>query len=248
MLSIKNKAGVMIKIISWITYILNLLVALPVIGVLFYFGAEVNACFSAIVCIVLFGLWGYYQYYNVVQKNPCPKGITALKVVLIGVIIAVVAPFMVLPLLFFNQNLRPVNIHSQDYEQAIATNKRSSHWLKQKMIPKGATNIDFFHKPGIPGTSAYLKCSCTMEALKEFEFGQQYAFQGDNLFKNTDPDNPEDVNAIQLALEHFHAEEADNLRGLKNFLAYNCIHRNGGGLAFLYIVDKQILYGLYAHN
>ena len=87
-----------------------------------------------------------------------------------------------------------------------------------------------------------------MEALKEFEFGQQYAFQGDNLFKNTDPDNPEDVNAIQLALEHFHAEEADNLRELKNFLAYNCIHRNGGGLAFLYIVDKQILYGLYAHN
>ena len=244
MLSIKNKAGVMKKIIAWITYILNLLVALPVIGVLFYFGAEVNACFSAIICIVLFGLWGYYQYYNVVQKNPRPKGITALKVVLIGVIIAVV----VLPLLFFIQNLRPVNIHSQDYEQAIATNKRSSHWLKQKMIPKGATNIDFFYMPGIPGTSAYLKCSCTMEALKEFEFGQQYDFQGDNLFKNTDPDNPEDVNAIQLALEHFHAEETDNLHELKNFLAYNFIHRNGGGLAFLYIVDKQILYGLYAHN
>ena len=87
-----------------------------------------------------------------------------------------------------------------------------------------------------------------MEALKEFEFGQQYAFQGDNLFKNTDPDNPEDVNAIHLALQHFHAEEADNLRELKNFLAYNCIHRHGGGLAFLYIVDKQILYGWYAHN
>ena len=243
----KNQAGVMKKIVAWITYILNLLVALPVIGVLFYFGAEVNACFSAIVCIVLFGLWGYYQYYNVVQKNPRPKGITALKVVLIVVIIAVVAPFVMLLLLFI-QNLRPVNIHAQDYEQAIATNKRSSHWLKQKMIPKGATNIDFFYMPGIPGTSAYLKCSCTMEALKEFEFGQQYAFQGDNLFKNTDPDNPEDVNAIQLALEHFHAEEADNLRELKNFLAYNCIHRNGGGLAFLYIVDKQILYGLYAHN
>ncbi|MCR4576257.1 MAG: hypothetical protein K5787_21070 [Lentisphaeria bacterium] len=232
------------RIVAWITYILNLLVALPVIGVLFFFGAEVNACFSAIICIVLFGLWGYYQYYNVVQKNPCPKGITALKVVLIGVIIAVV----VLPLLFFIQNLRPVNIHPQDYEQAIATNKRSSYWLKQKMIPQGATNIEFFHKPGIPGTYAYLKCSCTMEALKEFEFGQQYDFQGDNLFKNTDSDNPEDVNAIQLALEHFHAEEADNLRELKNCLAYNCIHRNGGGVAFLYIVDKQILYGLYAHN
>ncbi len=236
------------KIVAWITYILNLLVALPVIGVLFYFGAEVNAWFSAIVCTVLFGLWGYYQYYNVVQKNPRPKGITALKVVLIVVIIAVVAPFVMLPLLFFNHNLRPVNIHVQDYEQAIATNKRSSHWLIQKMIPKGATDIEFFHKPGIRGAYAYLKCSCTMEALKEFEFGQQYDFQGDKLFKNTDSDNPQDVNAIQLALQHFHAEEADNLRELKNFLAYNCIHRNGGGLAFLYIVDKQILYGLYAHN
>ena len=236
------------RIVAWITYILNLLVALPVIGVLFYYFAEVNACFSAIVCIVLFGLWGYYQYYNVVQKNPRPKGITALKVVLIVVIIVVVAPFMVLLLLFFIQNLRPVNVHAQDYEQAIATNKRSSYWLKQKMIPKGATNIEFFHKPGIPGTYAYLKCSCTMEALKEFEFAQQYDFQEDNLFKNTDPDNPEEVNTIQLALQHFHAEEADNLRELKNFLAYNCIHRNGGGLAFLYIVDKQILYGLYAHN
>ena len=244
----KNQAGVMKRIVAWITYILNLLVALPVIGVLFYYFAEVNACFSAIVCIVLFGLWGYYQYYNVVQKNPRPKGITALKVVLIVVIIVVVAPFMVLLLLFFIQNLRPVNVHAQDYEQAIATNKRSSYWLKQKMIPKGATNIEFFHKPGIPGTYAYLKCSCTMEALKEFEFAQQYDFQEDNLFKNTDPDNPEEVNTIQLALQHFHAEEADNLRELKNFLAYNCIHRNGGGLAFLYIVDKQILYGLYAHN
>ena len=74
--------------LAWITYILNLLVALPVIGVLFYFGVEVNAWFSAIICIVLFGLWGYYQYYNVVQKNPRPKGITAFKVVLIIVIIA----------------------------------------------------------------------------------------------------------------------------------------------------------------
>ncbi len=171
-----------------------------------------------------------------------------IKTVLYAVIIAVVVPFVILPLLFFIQNLRPVNIHAQDYQQAIAKNKRSLNRLEQRMIPRGATDIKFFHKPRIPGTYAYLKCSCTMEALKEFEFSQQYAFQGDNLFKNTDPDNPEDVNAIQLALEHFHAEEADNLRGLKNFLAYNCIHRNGGGLAFLYIVDKQILYGWYAHN
>ena len=44
------------RIVAWITYILNLLVALPVIGVLFYFGAEVNAYFSTIVCIVLFRL------------------------------------------------------------------------------------------------------------------------------------------------------------------------------------------------
>ncbi len=236
------------KIIAWITYILNLLVALPVIGVLFYFFAEINSCFAVIVCFVLFGLWGYYQYFNVIQKNSCPKGVMVIKTVLYAVIIAVVVPFVILPLLFFIQNLRPVNVHAQDYEQAIATNKRSSYWLKQKMIPKGATNIEFFHKPGIPGTYAYLKCSCTMEALKEFEFAQQYDFQGDNLFKNTVPDNPEDVNAILLALEHFHAEEADNLRELKNCLAYNCIHRNGGGVAFLYIVDKQILYGLYAHN
>ena len=236
------------KIIAWITYILNLLVALPVIGVLFYFLAEINSCFAVIVCFVLFGLWGYYQYFNVIQKNSRPKGVTVIKTVLYAVIIAVVVPFVRLPLLFFIQNLRPVIIQAQDYQQAIAKKKRSLNRLEQRMIPRGATDIEFFHKPGIRGAYAYLKCSCTKEALKEFEFGQQYEFQGDNLFKNTDSDNPQDVNAIHQTLEYFHVDEADNLRELKNFLAYNCIHRNGGGLAFLYIVDKQTLYGWYASN
>ena len=148
------------KIIAWITYILNLLVALPVIGVLFYFFAEINSCFAVIVCFVLFGLWGYYQYFNVIQKNSRPKGVTVIKAVLYAVIIAVVVPFVILPLLFFIQNLRPVNIQAQDYQQAIA-NKRSLNRLEQRMISRGATDIEFFHKPGIRGAYAYLKCSCT---------------------------------------------------------------------------------------
>ena len=150
------------KIIAWITYILNLLVALPVIGVLFYFFAEINSCFAVIVCFVLFGLWGYYQYFNVIQKNSRPKGVTVIKAVLYAVIIAVVVPFVILPLLFFIQNLRPVNIQAQDYQQAIA-NKRSLNRLEQRMISRGATDIEFFHKPGIRGAYAYLKCSCTQE-------------------------------------------------------------------------------------
>ena len=233
-------------ILVWITYILNLVVALPVIAIVFLMGCAVNSIFSAAVCLALFVFWGYYQYYNVVQKTPIPKGQKKMIVLILLAVILVCA--IPVGILFggFGSLSRDRTIHAADYQQAMSMSK-SANWLMKQMIPEGATDIEFFQKPGF-APYAYLKCSCTPEQIKAFGLTNGYDFQGDNPFKNSDSDNPGDINGIDMALDYFHAEEKNKVHEIKNFLAYNCIHRNGGGFAFLYLVDKQLLYGTYAHH
>ena len=233
------------NVLAWITYILNLLVALPVIAIVFLFGCAVNSVFSAAVCIALFIFWGYYQYYNVVRKTSSPKGQRMIVLILLVVILVCAIPVGML-LGGFGMLSRAKNIHAADYQKTMSMSK-SANWLAKQMIPEGATDIDFYHKPGF-SPYAYSKCSCTQEQIKAFELAHGYDFQGDNPFKNSDNDNPGDINGIDTALDHFNAEEKYHVHEIKNFLAYNCIHRNGGGFSFLYIVDKQVLYGRYSHH
>ncbi len=251
------------NVLVWTTYILNLLIALPALALLFLFGMGSwgNVVLPAIACTALFFLLGHYQYYNIVYRKLQPEGETSgdeqkcrkFKLRRRAVAIEAVVLFMVLvPFGCFlrdcgvNTTFRPKTINAADYQQAMSTTK-SANWLKERMIPKGAKDIEFFHESGF-GSTACLKCSCSQESLKEFAMEQGYDFQGENLRKNSDPDNPGDIGGCHTALEHFHAEEANGLHEIKNFLAYNNIHRNGGGFAFLYLVDRQILYGWYAHH
>ena len=233
------------RVVDWITYILNLVVALPVIAIVFLFGCAVNSVFSAAVCIALFVFWGYYQYYNVMRKTPSPKGQRMTVLILLAVILVCAIPVGML-LGGFGKFTTAKSIQAQNYQQAMDSWK-SANWLMKQMIPEGATDIEFYHKPGF-GLYAYSKCYCSPEQIKAFELAHGYDFQGDNPFKNSDSDNPGNINGIDMALDHFNAEEKFNVHKIKHFLAYNCIHRNGGGFSFLYIVDKQLLYGRYSHH
>ena len=233
------------RVVDWITYVLNLLVALPVIAIVFLFGCAVNPVFSAALCLALFMFWGYYQYYNVVRKTPSPKGQRMMVLILLAVILVCAIP---VGMLFGGIGMlsRAKTIHAQNYQQAMDSWK-SANWLMKQMIPEGSTDIEFFHKTGY-APYAYSKCSCSPEQIKSFGLAQGHDFQGDNPFKNSAPDNPGDINGIDMVLDHFNAAEKFHVHEIKNFLAYNCIHRNGGGFAFIYIADKQILYGRYAHH
>ncbi len=235
------------KILAWITYILNLVVAVPVIAVVFFMVMALNAYLSVAVCIVLFGFWAYYQYYNVMLKRPLFKNSHKPLLILILIVIIILAA---IPVCFVLNGIgrpsRVKTIHAQDFRQALAADKGPR--LIVRMVPEDATEIEFFHRPGFRGAYAYLKCSCTEEGLKAFGLSQGYDFQVDDMSKNADPANPTVATPFRMVLEHFHAEETDRLHELKNYRAYKCIHRNGGGFAFLYLVEKQILYGWYASN
>ncbi len=233
-------------IVAWILYILILLVALPACGVLFLILSLANAYYAAVICLALLGLWGYYQYFNIVRKNPLRDGRRKCVLALAGILFVCI----VLTLMFdggYRGLFSERRIQASDYNQALDSWK-SANWIQKQMIPKGATDIDFYHRPGFWGSRAYLKCSCTMDALKDFEHSQGIVFQGESMFKNSASDRSDDINAIHPALKYFQTEDADRIHDIKSFLAYNCIHQNGGGFAFLYIIDSQILYAFYSSN
>ena len=242
----ENGRSTMKKILDWITYILNLVVAVPVIAVVSFMVMALNAYLAVAVCVALFGFWAFYQYYNVIQKRPLFKNNRKPLLLLIVIIILAAIPVCFV-LNGIGRPSRVRNIQAEGYSQALAASK-SSKWLMARMIPEDATEIEFFHRPGFRGAYAYLKCSCTMEGLKAFGLSQGYDFQVDDMSKNADSANPTTATPFRMVLEHFHAEETDRLHELKNYRAYKCIHRNGGGFAFLYLVEKQILYGWYASN
>ena len=237
------------SILAWTTYILNLLVAFPVIFLLFLFGAASwgSPILSGFCCMTLFGLWGYYQYHVLVLKDPIPKEKRrGLRVAAISIVAAIIPLALALRGCGLHPSYRDQCIHAADYRQALSKLKKPSPIL-QRMIPTEATDIELFYAPGF-APMVHLKCSLSEEALRAFGAAHGYDFQGENMFRNSDADNPGNINGFSMALQFFHAEEANDLHNLKNFLAYSCIHRNGGGLAFLYIVDKQLLYGHYAHH
>lgn len=233
------------KALDWITYILNLVVAVPVIAVVFFMVMALNAYLSVAVCIVLFGFWAYYQYHNVILKRPLFKNSRKPSLLLTVIIILAAIPVCFV-LNGIGRPSRTRTIHAQDFREAQSASKAPG--LIAKMVPNDATDIEFFHRPGWRGAYAYLKCSCTEEGLKAFGLPKGYDFQVDDMSKNADPANPTVATPFRMVLEHFHAEEVDRLHELKNYRAYKCIHRNGGGFAFLYLVEKQILYGWYASN
>ncbi len=63
------------KILDWITYMLNLVVAVPVIAVVFFMVMALNAYLAAAVCVALFAFWAYTS-----SKTSNPKrGISCEK-------------------------------------------------------------------------------------------------------------------------------------------------------------------------
>lgn len=75
------------KLIDWITYVLNMLVALPVFGLIscavFWLGYQgiflhggppvwAQLCVPLMIDLVLITLWGRYQYRIIILKTPRP--------------------------------------------------------------------------------------------------------------------------------------------------------------------------------
>ena len=234
-------------IILWIKYLLVLLLLLPCLAILFFVFCLLNPLFAKVVCFLLFLSWGYYQYFAIIRKNPRPKGIKVLKSIPFIVILMLVAVFA-MGRTGWLERIHIIDIHTQDYQRLLASRKcvnGKTQMLITKIIPPEATEIDFYHNPRFFGDYAYLKCTCPKEALDNFALAQGYSFQAEDMFQNSNPNNPQEIKCTS-ALVHFHAEK--ELLDLKNFLTYNFIYENHGGYAFLYIVDKQLLFASYSHN
>ena len=88
----ENGRSTMKKILDWITYILNLVVAVPVIAVVSFMVMALNAYLAVAVCVALFSFWAYYQYFNVIQKRPLFKNSRKPLLLLIVIIILAAIP------------------------------------------------------------------------------------------------------------------------------------------------------------
>ena len=261
------------KVLAWITYILNLVVGIPVFAVVSLCIVEIigavlvpktnisNGLFiplALLLAICFIYLWGRYQYRVIVQKVSCskaergnaspPKGKASrpllLLLLLLGSILTVPLVFLgIMDWLYRN----PHKIQARDYAELTA-NHRSARHLAESLIPERATNIDFVYRPSFRGGYAYLKCSCTQEALRAFEAKQGITFIENDDRTNANPDGPKEAGGIEMAWRYYYPDNNTRPDYPKNYLAYNYVFRNYGGRRFLYDIDQQVLYACWSSN
>lgn len=264
------------RIIDWVTFILNLVVALPFIGlvavffVCFVFLPTTTNCpvwvkfgLGAVVHGLLSTLWVRYLYRLIILKHgriqptaetsagspaPAPK---REKIHFLLVFLAcVVGVFLV----FFSfkgclgRGNKDLAVQAASYEETLSQDTRGK-WLIKKLVPEGAHEIEYFHHPSaFRGEYAFLRCSCTQEELKKFAAKHGYEFQGEEMMRNANSDGPQNALFISPAWQHFFPDYKTAPSYPEKFLAYNYIFRNHGGTAFLYDVEKEILYASWSSN
>ena len=261
------------KVLAWITYILNLVVGIPVFALVSFCIVEIigavlapktnisNGLFiplALLLAICFICLWGRYQYRVIVQKvshskeekenvSP-PKGKTSHPLLLLFLLLGfiLIVPFMFLGIMDWLYR-NPHKIQARDYAELTA-NHRSARHLAEKLIPEGATEIVFVYRPSFRGGYAYLKCSCTQEALRAFEAKQGITFIENDYRTNANPDGPREAGGIEMAWRYFYPDDSIRPDYPKSFLAYNYLFRNYGGRRFLYDIDQQVLYACWSSN
>ena len=264
------------RIIDWVTFILNLVVALLFIGLVTVFFVSLvflptttncplgcNFALGAVVYGLLSTLWVRYLYRLIILKHgrtqptaeklagtpaPPPKG-EKIRFLLFF-LACVIGVFLV----FFSfkgclgRGNKDVIVQAASYEETFSLDTRGK-WLIKKLVPEGAHEIEYFHHPSVfRGEYAFMRCSCTQEELKKFASKHGYDFQGEDMTRNANLDGAKNGYSIEPAWRHFYPDFATCPPYPEKFLAYNYIFRNHGGTAFLYDVEKEILYARWSSN
>ena len=262
------------QIIDWVTFIFNLVVALPFIGLVtvffisFVFLPTTTNCpvwgkfaLGAIVHGLLLTLWVRHLYRLIILKHdrtqlaagtsadtPHPQWEkTRTLLVFLACVVGLFLVFFSLKSCLGRGN-NDVVVQAASYEETISQDARGK-WLIEKLVPQGAREIEYFHHPGLfRGEYAFMRCSCTQAELKEFAATHGYVFQGEDMTRNANSDGAKNVLFISPAWQHFFPDYKTAPPYPKKFLAYNYIFRNQGGTTFLYDVEREILYASWSSN
>ena len=268
------------RVIDWVTFILNLVVALPFIGLVtvffvsFVFLPTTTNCpvwvkygLGAVVHGLLSTLWVRYLYRLIILKHgrtqttvensvdtsvdtSSPHSQGGKLYFLLVFLACVIGVFLV----FFSfkgclgRGNKDLAVQAASYEETISQDTRGK-WLIKKLVPEGAREIEYFHHPSVfRGEYAFVRCSCTQEELQRFAAKHGYEFQGEDMTRNANPDGAKNGYSIEPAWRHFYPDFATCPPYPEKFLAYNYIFRNHGGTAFLYDVEKGMLYARWSSN
>ncbi|MBO4513800.1 MAG: hypothetical protein J5746_13665 [Victivallales bacterium] len=235
------------RIIDWITYILNILLIIPFIGIvaawvvgLVYFGLfraapTENASFTYVAGALALGLtvlWGIYQYRMIILKQPKPKGESRVLWIALGIFLLCI----LLGLWGISRARTTFHINAETYQEFIGhfgSAKRKV--IAITLVPEGSTNIAFFEKNKSFSHYMLVKCNCTEDQLQSFASQQGYAF------------TPK-PNAISQAWIHFNHNDSELKTIPTKALVYENRRPNGSGVSFLYDVEQEILYSEWSNR
>ena len=235
------------RIIDWITYILNILLIIPISGIgaawmvgLVYFGlfgagSTENASFVYVTGALALGLtvlWSIYQYRIIILKQPKSKGEGKIGWIALGIFLLCI----LLGLWGISRARTTFYINAETYQEFIGHFGSAKRKVTaQTLVPEGSTNIAFFEKNKSFSHYMLVKCNCTEDQLQRFATQQGYAFE-------------QKPNAISQAWLHFNHNDSDLKTMPTKALVYENRRPNGSGVSFLYDVEQGILYSEWSNR
>ena len=174
------------RILDWITYILNILLIIPVCAIasawmvgLLYFGVfrtTENASFvyvAGTLALVLTVSWSIYQYRIIILKQPRPKDKSKLLWTILGVFLLCI----LLGLWGISRARTTFHINAWTYQEFISRfGSAKRKVMAIKLVPEESTNIAFFEKNKSFSHYMLVKCTCSEEQLQNFASKQGYVF------------------------------------------------------------------------
>ena len=235
------------RIIDWITYILNILLIIPFIGIgaawmvgLVYFGLfraapTENASFAYVagtLALALTVLWGIYQYRMIILKQPKSKDESKLILIALGIFLICI----LLGLWGISRTRTTFHINEETYQAFIShfgSAKRKV--IAIQLVPEESNYISFFEKNKSFSHYMLVRCHCTENELQRFATQQGYTF------------TPK-PNAISQSWLHFNHNDNELKTLPTKALVYENRRPNGSGVSFLYDVEQGILYSEWSNR
>jgi hypothetical protein len=232
---------------DWITYILNILLAIPFCGIaaawivgIIYFGLfkcipSANTSYTYIAGALALGMtvfWSIYQYRIIIRKQPRPKAENKISCLVFCIFILCIF-FGIWGVAHWRTEFH-INAETyQDFTARFRSAKRLS--IARELVPEGSTSIDFFEHDKSFSRYMLVRCICGEDELQKFASERGYAF------------TPKQY-AISSAWQHFNPEDTELKTVPEKCLVYEDRHPNGSGFHFLYDVDRKILYSKWSNR
>lgn len=235
------------RIIDWVTYILNILLIIPVSGIgatwmvgLAYFGLfraapTENASFvyvAGALSLALTILWSIYQYRMIILKQPKSKDESKLFWIALGIFLICI----LLGLWGISRARTTFHINAETYQEFTSRFGSAKRKVIAKgLVPEGSTNIFILEKNKSFSHYMLVRCHCTEDELQRFASQQGYAFAPKQ-------------NAISQAWLHFNHNDSELKTLPTKALVYENRRPNGSGVSFLYDVEHSILYSEWSNR